>query len=377
VGIIIAAISARRGGRAYTLWPDARQPMICADAGYPPAAEWLRRTMAPRLRRLPDAATWTALRAGALVVAQRAGLAEQVARPLMGTRAPLRVAMFSPSGQAVSKVICFVFREGDEQPQLVVKAMAEARFSPRLRVETAVLEEIRERVGHDPAVAGALPPPPAFAAEWAGEFVVAEPLDPLGSATGTATRESAQEWLRAFQAASRLRERPWDPADDRWVLDTARESWRLAGRRSEAVVAKLVALLAPLQGTAVPRCAVHGDFWRGNIAAANGAMRVYDWEWAELEGLPFTDLWTYELAELRIRARHDRRDLDGALSRAVERIRAEVARRGLDERLARATLVPVLGSLSFRVRRRLAMPDELEETSIAIMAAAERLLARG
>ena len=47
---------ARRGRRTYTLWPDHRQPMISADMGYPPAAEWLRRTLVPTLRRLPDAA---------------------------------------------------------------------------------------------------------------------------------------------------------------------------------------------------------------------------------------------------------------------------------------------------------------------------------
>jgi hypothetical protein len=86
------------------------------------------------------------------------------------------------------------------------------------------------------------------------------------------------------------------------------------------------------------------------------------------------DLWTYDLAELRLRARAGEGSLERHLGPALERVRGELRQRGLDERFALATLAPVLGALSFRVRTRLAMPDEMERHSIAVMRAAEELL---
>jgi hypothetical protein len=376
--IVAAATRARRGGSTYTLWPDAGQPMIAADMGYPPAAEWLRRTVVPTLRRLPDAAGWMTLRAGAALVAERQGLAGQVAATVLVPDTPLRIALFSPSGQAVSKAICFVFAEGDEEPRLVVKAMAEPRFSGRLRTESELLASVRERVASDERVADALPAAPSFHGDVAGEFILAEPFDRLGAAAGSATQERALQWLRAFHAASRTREHAWDADDDRATLASTAVTWRLAGRPAEdAVAARLRSLLAPLRGAIVPRCAVHGDFWRGNIAACERSIRVYDWEWCRLDGTPLVDLWTYELAELRLRARTGDQALEALLRDALGRVESELRERGLDERLALATLAPVLGELSFRVRRRLGMPDEMERPSIAVIAATEHLLLSG
>ena len=374
-GVIAAAARARLGGRTYTLWPDARQPMISADIGYPPAAEWLRRTMVPTLRRAPDAATWMSLRARAALVGEQDGLAVEIGARIAATPTPLRVALYSPSGQPVSKVVCFLLPEGEDEPRIVVKAMAEPRFSARLRAESALLEAIRSRIGHEPGVARTLPPTPLFAGDAAGEFVLAEPFDALGSATGSGTHGAAIEWLRGFQAASLAEERTWDADDERAAVRAAQDAWRLARLPTEdAVVARTRTLLEPLRGTVVPRCAVHGDFWRENVAAADGAVRVYDWEWARLDGTPFFDLWTYDLAELRLRARRGEGSLERHLEPALEHVRGELRQRGLDDRFALATLAPVLGTLSFRVRTRLAMPDEMERHSIAVMRAAEQLL---
>jgi hypothetical protein len=374
-GILAASARARHGGGTYTLWPDARQPMISADMGYPPAAEWLRATMVPTLRRLPDAAAWMALRAGAALVAEQPGLAADVAQRVLGRSSPVRIAMYSPSGQAVSKVICFMFAEGDAAPRLVVKGMAEPRFSDRLRTESAVLESVRARVAHDAYVVAALPPAPLLAHDVAPDFVLAEPFDALGEATGSGGRTQAHEWLEAFQAASCTRTEPWGVHDDRWAVGSTRDAWSLARRPAEEVVVERVrALVAPLRGAPMPRCAIHGDFWHGNVAARKGSVRVYDWEWAVLDGIPLVDLWTYELANLRIHARDGGGMLDDSLRDALRHVRAGLRRRALDERLALATLAPILGELSFRVRRRLRMPDEMERASITVMAAAERLL---
>jgi hypothetical protein len=374
-GVVAHAARARLGGRTYTLWPDARQPMISADMGYPPTAEWLRRTMVPTLRRAPDAAAWMSLRAGAALIAEREGLAVEVGARVAPTPAPLRLAMYSPSGQPVSKIVCFLLPEGEVEPRIVVKAMAEPRFSARLRAESTLLEAIRSRIRHEPDVARTLPPAPLLAGEVAGEFVLAEPFDALGSATGSGTHDAAIEWLRGFQAASVVGERRWDEEDERAALRGAEDAWRLAGLPTgDALVARTRALLVPLRGTVVPRCAVHGDFWRENVAAVDGAVRVYDWEWARVDGAPMFDLWTYDLAELRLRARRGEGSLEPQLEVALERVRGELRQRRLDDRFALATLGPVLGALSFRVRTRLAMPDEMERHSIAVMRAAEQLL---
>jgi hypothetical protein len=283
--------------------------------------------------------------------------------------------MFSPSGQAVSKVICFLFREGEDEPRIVVKAMAEPRFSWRLRRESVLLESIRERVLRDERVLAGLPAAPLFAGVAAGEFMLAEPCDALGTATGDGTRAQALEWLRLFQLASCSREHAWCSDDERGGLTAAEDAWRLAAPgRGDAVVSRVRELLEPLRGAIVPRCAVHGDFWRGNVAARRGSIRVFDWEWAALEGGPFFDLWTYELAELRVRARDGERGLEGCLAEAVARVRQELGLRGLDERFALATLAPVLGALSFRIRSQLGMADEMEPHSVSVMLAAERLL---
>jgi len=315
------------------------------------------------------------LRARAALIGKADGLAVQIgARFVSG--APLRVAMYSPSGQAVSKAVCFLFREGDPDPRLVVKAMAEPRFDWRLRTESAVLESIRTRVAHAGDLGATLPPTPLLAAEAAGEFIVAESFDPLASATGACPRERAWDWLRAFQAASGSREQQWGDADERETLDAVRDAWQLAGSgTADAIAARVRTLLASIRGTVVPRCPVHGDFWRGNIAARDGSLRVYDWEWAALDGTPFVDLWTYELAELRLLARQGAA-LDAELAAALERVQNELRLRKLDERFALATLAPVLGALSFRIRTRLRMPDEMERHSMSVMTAAERLLAQ-
>jgi hypothetical protein len=374
--IVLAAARARRGGHTYTLWPDARRPMIAADMGYPPAAEWLRRTMVPTLRRLPDAAMWMSLRARAALIAEADGLAARLGTNVMRGDPP-RVAMYSPSGQVVSKAVCFLFRDGEQDPRIVVKAVADPRFDWRLRNESTLLESIRDRIRHDARLAVTLPATPLFAGEAEGEFVLVETFDALAVATGSVTQTRASDWLHAFQAASRSHAKPWDAEDERSALERVHDAWRLSGSGSEnKVVARARELLAAVSGASVPRCAVHGDFWRGNVAARDDSLRVYDWEWAKLDGTPFFDLWTYELAELRLLARRREPALEERLAAAHERVRDELRRRDIDDRFALAMLPAVLGEVSFRIRTRLQVPDEMEPHSISVIAAAERLLAR-
>jgi len=373
--VVVAATLPRRRRQVYTLWPDASAVMLSADVGYPPAAEWLRTTIVPTLRRLPDAATWMVLRAGAAILAEAPGLAARAAQQALPAGATPRVAMYSPSGHAVSKALCFVFVDGEIEPRVVVKAIADPRFSNRLQREADLLRVIAERVSTESTVASALPSSPILTADVAGEFMTVESVDPLAPATATAERNTSLRWLRSFQHASSTGASTWRRSEASAAVATVRTAWQLAAPASADAMTKYAStLLGRLVGSELPRCAIHGDFWRGNIAAANGRLRVYDWEWAEPDGIPLFDLWTYELAELRVRAASEEQGLERALLAALIAVEQELRLRGLDPTWARATLAPVLAELTFRIRNRLGIPSSMEGPSTLVMAAAERLL---
>jgi aminoglycoside phosphotransferase (APT) family kinase protein len=156
------------------------------------------------------------------------------------------------------------------------------------------------------------------------------------------------------------------------VIDAA---WLRARPDARAMVLdRTRALLSELRGAPVPRCAVHGDFWRGNIARTGGQLRIFDWEWASLHGAPMFDLWTYELAELRVRAAAGDDDLAAPVRDALERVAAELSRRSLPTELAPATLPAVLARLAFRIHGATGFEDRMEKPSARVMASVEDVL---
>jgi hypothetical protein len=354
-------------------------PRIMADLGYPPAAAWLRRTFEPDApqRRVVGPATWSALRARGLVVGPPSRLIRDAVkgatdRDMTG----LRLGLYSVAGVSNSKAACFVFEEGAEEPTLVVKVMPDAAFADRLRHETDVVETFRGLLGPGSAAADALPLRPLFAGTAAEDFAVVQPVDPMAVGTGLLTEPAAAlAWLRGFHEGTTTTVRPWDEADTRTAMDPVRYAWRRARpANADAVVSRVERLLGEVEGVPVPRCGVHGDFWRDNIAQQDGHLRVYDWEWAQPEGLPFFDLWTAELGLLRRQAEEGSPHLVALTREALARVRAEHVRRGLDERFALAMLAPSLGQLTFRIRRATGSPGGAEAESVHMMAATELLL---
>jgi hypothetical protein len=379
--VVGAALGARFvHARAYALWPHVEQPLVMVDVGCPRAAAWLRETLESpaRTRRFPGAATWNALRARGLLLGRPGRLALDAAERALGRplRRP-RLAIYSPTGARDSKATAFVFERGEQLPSVVVKMMPDSRFASRLRFETESVEALRRSL-HAPEVEQALPLSPLYAGELNGDYVVAQPLDPLASATAAQAREPSLVWLRSFHEATTTGVDPWTSADDHRELELVRDAWERAHpERAAAVVSRVSELLASLHGLPVRRCAMHGDFWRGNIAFDGGRIRVYDWEWFQPGQPPFFDLWLYELGELRRLAQERPAGLDEGLAAALERVRAEVETGAHDPRFALATLAPSIALISFRERRATGLPGSGEEGSIRVMVASEKLVLDG
>lgn len=365
--------------RAYAVWPSTQHPRIAVDLGHAAAAAWLRHTFEPDAppRRFVGAATWNAVRARGLVVGPPSRLVAEAVRK--GARRDidgLRLALYSPTGQSLSKTTCFVFEDDAEEPVLVVKASPEPRYAGRLRHETDIVEAFRRQLGPASPPAAALPLPPLFAGTAAGDYAVVQPIDPLAAGTGRLDDPApALAWLREFQDGTTRAIRAWGEADTEVALDPVRYAWRQARPASAAIViARAERLLQALEGQPVRRCGVHGDFWRGNIAQRDGELRIYDWEWAHREGPPFFDMWTSELGLLRRQAEEGEPDLLEPVCQALARVSAEQGRQGVDPRFALATLAPSLGRLVFRIRRAFGVPGGAENESVRLMAAVESLL---
>lgn len=374
--VVVAGLVARAARRpAYTLWPSRERPLVVVDVGYPPAAAWLQSFSSRRRRRFPDAATWNVLRARGLMLGPPSRLALEAAGVAL-RRPPRRprLALYSGTGETYLKVTCFVFEEGSTEPVLVIKMMPDERFAPRLHFETEVVEVLRAALDGKPELTSTLPLTPLFAGEIAGDYLVAQPLDPL-AAGERPDRETAVGWLRAFQGATGFDPAPWGPHDDDRELGLVRDAWGRARPDQEGAVARRVAeLLLELRGDSVMNCAVHGDFWLGNMTRRDGKLRIYDWEWTELKGRPFFDIWMFELGELRQRAETGETELEDPLTASLGRVREELEQRGIDARFALATLAPAIGLITFRERRATGMPGGGEESSRHLMRAAEGLL---
>jgi peptidoglycan/xylan/chitin deacetylase (PgdA/CDA1 family) len=380
--VVLAAGSAARAGalRAYTLWPSASAPAMIVEAGHGEAAAWLREVFEPGSRAIAalDPASWNVARARALMLPGGGGRALTAAERALGR--PLdrpRLAAFSPTGAVLTKTTCFVFEGDRAEPSVVVKAMPDPAQEHRLVAETEAVEELRRRLAGAADVVAALPLAPLLAGHVDGDYVVVQPLDPLARGTGRADEAAAHRWLTGFHAVSASGTTAWSPDDERVAVAAVARGWGYGMPTAAAAVAARVAAIArPLLGSELPACAVHGDFWRGNVAAVDGRLRVYDWEWTQLSGRPLFDLWSYRLAELRELAERGASDAElvAGCAASATPVEAELRLRGLDERFALATLAPALAELSFRIRAATGRPGGGERGAVRVMAAVAQVL---
>jgi hypothetical protein len=385
--VVAAGLAARLHAlRGHAIWPSAGAPVFGVEPAAPRSATWLSETfesgdparratgVGAAIRAAVGAATWSSLRAGAFLLGRPPAWLLELCGDLLDREASRwSLTLFSRSGASQSKAIYFLFEPGASQPSLVVLAMADPAQSHRLEFEYDAVAGLAGSLRDDAKTAEALPLEPLFRGSVAGEYLVVVPPDPLAQAIGSEDRTPALDWLLSLQTATGSDPRSWGDADDDELLAVVEDAWSVLRPAANAAVHDRVAgELGRLHGSAIRRCAVHGDYWHGNIAVDGDRLRVYDWEWASMDGLPFLDLWTYEFGVLLRPPRGGAPP--GGLAAASERVAAELARREIPREFALATVAPSLAQLAIRMRRATGRPGPAEAALGGLIEEAERLL---
>ena len=202
---------------------------------------------------------------------------EQFLQPLFpGT--PFRLALSSgaPEPARNRKASVAVIGPGGR-----LLAFAKASGSPLasalIRSEAATLEAFAAR----PGLSGSTPRLIAAARVEETEVSVQTPLP--GRPAGARLSAAHHRLL------GRLRVGPWKPATatNQVASLPSRLASLLAPRPDLAAV--LDDLLPHLEGVVVPETIVHGDFAPWNLLEHRGEVTAFDWEYAELSGLPLAD----------------------------------------------------------------------------------------
>lgn len=209
-----------------------------------------------------------------------------------------------------AKLTVLLLPHGSSKPSFAVKVPTTPAARLVVSTERSVFEELRGRV--PPYLAATLP-----------RVVVLEsaPADALCSAAMPGVPMSAsyhswrhlgsrdavradfaavERWLGSFQAATSGDAAPCDFGEGLEPATTA----RFGGDEGSAA---LRAIGRRLKEMRLPRTAVHGDFWFGNLLVEGGEISgVVDWESAALSGDPLRDLARFALSYALYLDRHSR-----------------------------------------------------------------------
>ena len=257
-GVLALGGLARLGiGRGLMLWPDEEWPLRVVGARHTEGARWLQETFEPNARRVArfDPAGWNVVRARAIVYGPRERLpaAEAIETALGRKPERPRIAIYSPHGDPLSKATCFMFEGDATEPSLVIKAIPDRTQAPRLHHEVTVVERLREAIGAQEAVAGALPLPPLAIDDRDGDYRVVQAVDPMARFTGLPSDDAARRWLRDFHAATEEAVAPWGEDDRERALADVEFAWsRAHPERLDRVLDGVGSLLFEVDGAEAP-----------------------------------------------------------------------------------------------------------------------------
>ena len=216
----------------------------------------------------------------------------------------LQSLVLGPSKDPNAKVTILLVSPVSKRTVLAVKAPTTDRSATAVETERKVLSELAKLPARH--VLETIPRP-VDAVEFDGRQAVvmtAVPGTPMmmsylrrrhrRSATNVAADFAAADgWLDSLRRATAGE--PCPLAMGEAVPERLRR--RFAGdERLDADLDRLAEIYSRLREEAVPRTAVHGDFWFGNILVANGRVSgVVDWEAGSRWGEPTRDLARFAL----------------------------------------------------------------------------------
>lgn len=369
--LAVASSLAARAGllRGHAVWQDPARPMVVLDLDDATGARWLRQAFEPATRgRRVDPLTWQALRSPAFLAGGGEPVALEAARRALGRELDHpRVALLAPGGGVV-KTTFFVTERGRPRPSVVVRMMAEVGRSDWMLREVAGVAALRERLaGHEELLA-TLPDEPLLVDWIADRTVVVEACNAIAAPTDGRVDALAASWLARLQDATTLDPRPLSAREERAIVATVQRAF---GARSGELLASLEQHLHALRGRPLGRCAVHGDFWHGNVSMQGSGLRVYDWEWSQPDGLSAFDHATWELGAL---IGSDDAGSTHALAQAQARLADRFVGAGVPVEFAPVALVYCAAEWSTRVEREFGREGAFGLTAAPMLAALRPLL---
>ncbi len=216
-----------------------------------------------------------------------------------GDPARLSCVMMTPRFRASSHVICFVLAEGRKEPTFVVKLPRLPGDHSRLDREVANLNAAnRKRAENDFSI-----PHVVAYEDYHQHRLLIETAVPGRTMSPAVVRrqpelclETTIAWLTNLQLTTMTR----SAKDNNWFARLIEEPFlrfkKILPETDEAVrlIDETVAMMKPFRNYDLPFVMSHEDFSPPNILQAdNGRIGVVDWELAEPQGLPASDLFFF------------------------------------------------------------------------------------
>jgi hypothetical protein len=209
----------------------------------------------------------------------------------------LRVSDILPNGRvgfvlsppSYSRAVLVAF-ESAGGPALIAKFAADPDSARRLAHEWKALSFL-QRV---PALARTAPPPTAYIRGHLGDALIAGALQ--GAPAPLDLIPAVRDWLAACRLDDTV------AVDESDVVRRVGRNVRLEGPVRAKLRPLFDLVLGVLRGHRVPVTVVHGDFIPWNVLLDRGGVRVFDWEYAAIRGVPGWDeiFWVLQTGLIRL-----------------------------------------------------------------------------
>jgi len=224
---------------------------------------------------------------------------QRLALQRFGEPAQLSCVMMTPRFRASSHVICFVLAAGRTEPIFVVKLPRLPGDHGRLDHEVANLHAAnRDRAENDFSI-----PRVVAYEDYHQHRLLIETAVPGRTMSPAVVRrqpelctETTFTWLTNLQLATTTRSANGNDWFERLIEKPFLQFKKILPAADEAarLIDEAVAMMKPFRNHAIPLVMSHEDFSPPNILQAeNGSIGVVDWELAEPQGLPASDLFFF------------------------------------------------------------------------------------